>query len=498
MSITLDETTKETLAAIQKAQTSGITTATGITGYDLSPLVSLIPVVTTFRDKVAREKGTGSKYATWRALMNTTASQPSPAIPLDYAANEAVFEEQDFQAAYKKSGLFGSVTQDAFDLAEDYADPYAVATFQTLNQVLIGDDRLLMCAQSFALAQPSAPTLTTATTGGTIAASTAVHVGVAARTGTGWYYGNGNSQGNSATVTTGSGTSTNTVTATVAAVRGAVCYDWFYSADGTTWYYYTTTTVNSVVFTKTITSNQALPSGNGFPDLTTQWKGSTGVPTYNASADNGSANAAEYDGFLASLSGDYNSTGQWVQSGTATGNPSAWHSLDGAALTLNGGSINEIDEYLFLAIWQAVKCSPTAIMMNATTAQEIANLVLGSSSATTFLNTDSTGRINVTAGGHVGQLVNAPAGGVTVPIEVHVSLPPGTIIARTDRVPFPQAQIQSVLAYRNLRDMSQFDYGISRVANTAGGGPRKDFEIDSLGAFCNRAPVAMGCISNVG
>lgn len=496
MSTELDEVTKETLAAIQKAQTSGITTATGITGYDLATLVSLIPVVTTFRDKVAREKGEGSKYATWRALMNTTASQPSPAIPLDYAANEAVFSEQDFQVAYKKSGLFGSVTQDAFDLAQGYADPYAVATFQTLNQVLIGDDRLLMCAQSFALAQPAAPTLTQVASGGTIGAVT-VHIGVAARTGTGWYYGNGNSQGNAASTTFATG-STNSITATVGAVRGAVCYDWFYSADGTTWYYYTTTTVNSVTITKTISANQTLPSGNNYPDLTTQWKGSTGVPTYLSSGDNGSANSAEYDGFLASLSGDYNINGQWVQSGTATANPSAWHSLDGAALTLSGGSINEIDEYLFLSIWQAVKCSPTAIMMNATTAQEIANLVLGSTSATTFLNTDSTGRINVTAGGHVGQLVNAPAGGVTVPIEVHVSLPPGTIIARTDRVPFPQAQIQSVLAYRNVRDMTQFDYGVSRVANTAGGGPRRDFEIDSLGAFANRAPVAMGAIANVG
>jgi hypothetical protein len=85
-----------------------------------------------------------------------------------------------------------------------------------------------------------------------------------------------------------------------------------------------------------------------------------------------------------------------------------------------------------------------------------------------------------------------------VPIEVHVSLPPGTIIARTDRVPFPQANISSVLEYRALRDTAQFDYGIARVANTAGGGPRKEFEIRSVGAFLNRAPVAMAMLQNVG
>ena len=39
--------------------------------------------------------------------------------------------------------------------------------------------------------------------------------------------------------------------------------------------------------------------------MSTSWKGTANaVPTYNASADNGSANANDYDGLLASLSGD--------------------------------------------------------------------------------------------------------------------------------------------------------------------------------------------------
>jgi hypothetical protein len=496
------EITEETLGAMQaisKAQTNGITTSTGITSYDLSDLVSLVPVVTPMRDRVAREASKdGNKFAVWRAIMNANNVQPDPAILFDYAANEIVVSEQDFQAAYKGIGYAGFVTQDAYDLGLGYADPYAVETFNVLNQVLIADDRKFIGAQSFALARPAQPTLTQHTTGGTIALSTTVYVGVAARTGSGWFYGSGNSQGNSNSGTSGSGTSTNTVSALVASVRGAVCYDWFQSADGVTWYYYTTTTTNTVTMTKVITSNQAVPSGTNFPDLTTVWKGAAATaPTYNSVGDNGSANAADYDGLLASLSGDYNTTGQWVTAGAGTANPSATASLDGAALTLTGGTVTEIEQYLFLSLWQQVKCSPTAIMMNATQAQEIANLILGASSATTFLNTDASGRISVTAGGRVGEIVNAPAGGVTVPIEVHVSLPPGTIVARTDRVPFPQANISSVLAFRTLRDMSQFDYGVSRIANVPGGGPRREFEIKSMGAFVNRAPVAMATLQNV-
>lgn len=491
MSNPIENVTEETLAAIAKAQTTGILTNTGFYSYDLSSLVTLVPVVTPFRDIVARVKSKdGNPYAVWRAVMNNTNAQPDPSMGQDFAANEVVFLEQDFQAKYMPTGLAGLATQDAYDYGTGYADPYQVATFNTLNQVLIGDDRKLIGAQSFALARPAAPTLTQKTTGGTIGATTTVFVGVAARTGSGYYYGSGNSRGNSASGVSSAGT-TNSVQATVPSVRGAVCYDWFQSANGTTWFYHSTTTVNTVTMTAVIGANQPLPPSVTVPDL------SSVVPTINLAADNGSANAKDYDGFLASLAGDYNTAGQWVQPGTANANPSITNSLDGAALTLSGGSVTEIQNLLFLPLWQQAKCSPTALMVNAQQAQEIANLILGSVSATTFLNTDKSGRISVVAGGRVGEIVNAPAGGVTVPIEVHTSLPPGTIVARTDRVPFPQANISNVLEYRNLRDTAQFDYGISRVANTAGGGPRREFEIRSVGAFVNRAPVAMAALQNV-
>ncbi|MFI5814845.1 hypothetical protein ACIA7S_28300 [Streptomyces sp. NPDC051643] len=498
MSGSLASVTEETLSAIAKAQTTGVVVSSGVYSYDLSGLVSLIPVHTPFRDIVARVKSpNGNLFATWRAIMDATAAQPDPSMGWEYAANEVVFKEQDFQAKYMPTGLAGMATQDAYDLATGYADPYAISTFQTLNQVLIGDDRKLLGGQSFALARPAAPTIVQAATGGTIGTTT-VYVGVAARTGSGYYYGSGNSQGNSNSTVFASG-ATNSLTASTPAVRGAVCYDWFQSANGTTWFYYTTTTVNTVSMNKIIASNQALPSGPAVPDLTSNWKGAAStVPTFNAAADNGSANAADYDGFMASLSGDYNGNGQWVTPGTGTANPSVFKSLDGAALTLSGGSVQEIETHIFLNLWNIIKASPTALMMNAAQAQSIANLVLGSSSATTYLNTDKQGRLNVTAGGRVGEIVNAPAGGVTVPIEVHTSLPPGTIIARTDRVPFPEADIQNVLEYRNLRDCAQFDYGISRIPNQSGGGPRREFEIRSVGAFVNRAPVAMATLSNVG
>lgn len=482
----LEDTTEETLSAIAKAQTTGITSATGVVSYDLSGIVSLIPVVTPLREKIARVKSpNGNPYAVWRALLNLNNSQGSPTPGLDYAANEVLFKEQDFQAKYQAIGYAGFVTQDAFDLAQGLFDPYANATFQTLNQTLIGEDRLLFGGQSFALARPAAPTITK-TTVGSIGA-TDVYVAVAARTGYNYFYG-GNSRANSATVNFASGT-TNSLTATIPAVRGAVAYDWFQSADGSTWYYYSTTTVASVSMTKVISANEPVNTVANVDLFST-------VPTVNTAADNGSAQANNIDGLLATLSGDYSNAGQFTTSGTANANPSQFIDGGAGALTLSGGSVAQIEQ-LFSRIYGAVKASPTALMVNPVQAQEIANLVLGSSSAVTYLQTDAEGRVNTTAGGRVGQVVNTPAGGTLVPIEVHPSVPAGTIVGRTDRVPFPQSGISSTLEVRTLRDYSQFDYGINRSAGVAGGGPRKEFEIRSVEAFVNRAPVAMGVISNI-
>lgn len=490
----LEDTTEETLAEIAKAQTTGLLTATGAYSYDLTGLVRLIPVVTPLRDIIPRkDSGQGSPFAIWRAFMNINNSQPSPFAGFDYAGGEVLFNEQDFQAPYVPLSLAGLVTQDSFDLARGLYDPYAEATMQVLNQLLIAEDKVLFGGQSYNLAQPGTVASTPSTTGGAMTASTTYKIAVAARTGAGYFY-SGNSRGRATAATITTTGTTGSIAASIAAVKGACAYDWFQSPDsGTTWWYYGTTSVASVTMTATLAANN--PVTTTLPDLGS-W-----LPTLNQAADNGSGVATgqgqQFNGFLSSLTGDYNAAGQFLTPGTGTTNGAQWKDNGGAVLTLTGGNVTEFAS-MFLALWNAVKCSPTAVMLNAAQAQEIANLILSQPSAVTFLNTDESGRISVTAGGRVGQVVNVAAGGVIVPLEVHTSVPPGTIIFRTDRVPFPQANISSVLECRTLRDMTQYDYGTGRVANTIGGGPRKEFEIRSVEAFINRAPVAMGAIQNVG
>jgi hypothetical protein len=487
----LQDVTEETLAEIAKAQTTGLLESTGAYSYDLTGVVRLIPVVTPFRDKVARKSSpAGSPFAIWRAFMNVTSSQSTPFAGWDFAGAELINSEQDFQAPYQPLARAGIVTQDAYDVARGLFDPYAEQTMQVLNDFLIAEDRALFGGQAYALAQPGTITTTPSTTGGSLAASTTYRVSVAARTAMGYYYG-GNSRGKASTDVTTTG-STGSIACSIAAVKGAVAYDWFISSNsGGASFYFATTTVAAVTITAATGSAQPV---SALPDLY------SGTPTLNLAADNGSGVAtgqfAQFNGFLSSLTGDYTAaTGVFATPGTQVANPAIFTDGAAAALTLTGGSITQFSA-MFLAIWNQVKCSPTAVMINGTQAQKIADLILAQPSAVTYLQTDQAGRVDAVAGGRVGHVVNAVANTV-VPLEVHTSVPPGTIVFRTDRVPFPQANISSVLECRTLRDVTQFDYGTSRVANTVGGGPRKEFEIRSVEAFINRAPVAMGVLSNV-
>lgn len=462
--------------------TAGIYSSTGLFGYDLTGWVWLSPTMAEFRNEIGRRKSNnGGKFAIWRALTNVNASQPDPNVPFDYAANIANFNEQDMQAPYTPVGMGGRVTQDSIDLAMGLgADPVAVATVGVLNQAFIGEDKVLIGGQQFALATPGTPVVTPVGTGGSIG-TVAINVKVAARTGKNYYYGGSTVASAEGTATPGSGT-TNSATVTVAAVKGAVAYDWFVGG-----FYYTTTTTNTLTVTSIPGSAQALPTN--LPELSTV--APTTPPVADTSADPNAPN-----GLIASILGDYNAAGQYVTAGTGTSWGAPWTSLDGGTLTLAGGSISQLDT-LFLNLWNATYVSPTVLMMNAQQASDIASKLTASPGAVTFLQPQDANRRDITAGGFVGHIVNKAAGGRLVPVKVYSHVPPGTIIARSDTVPYPEANIDSVHSVRTHRDYARFDYAAARTPGVAGGGPRQDFEVRSIEAYINAAPPVNAILSNI-
>jgi len=474
--------TEETIEQIKKAQTNGFTTSTGVVGYDLSGVVSLVPVNTPWFDRVARTSGEGSLAANWKALTNINNQQPNPFVGLDQGGNYVKFNEQDVLAKYVPVRVSGYVSHDSIDLSKGYADTRALAVTGTLMQWRIQENKGLLGGQGFALptiATPATPTLST--TGGTIAASTAVPVKVAARSAYNYYWGGSGVASSQASATTASTTSTNSATTSVAAVKGAVAYDWFVNG-----IYYTTTVTNTVTITSIPTAAQAVPN---LPDLYPT--APSAVPTADTSYSTNS-----YNGLIATLAGDYSSTGL-VTPGSGTSSGATFTSLNGATLTATSQGVTEIDNML-LAIYNQAQLSPTAMIINGQEAQDIKGKILASNQAIMYTTPDGASREGVIGGGSVAGYINGASGGDRIDIVVDPHLPPGRIVFVTERINYPNSGIANTFEARCLRDVAEFPYGTS-LDTTAGnnGGPREVWDLSSVETFVNRAPVACGIISEI-
>jgi hypothetical protein len=485
--VDLNGISSETLEAIKKSATTGMTVATGLQGYDLRDVISLVPAPSSFYSSLAHSTPEqGSDYATWRVMMNINNQQANPATAFDAPAPLHKNSLITVSAAYAKLGYGYTVTKDAIAKARGFADAKAIEVYGSMNLYKVGADKMSLYGSNIALGTPGTPTVTQADTGGSIAASTAVNVKVAARTGTNYSYGGSTAASAQGTVTTSTvAAATHSAVAKVAAVRGAVAYDWFVAG-----FYYTTTVVNQVTITSIPTANQAGPTN--LPGLYAT--APTAVP-----ATDSSANALEFNGLLATLAGDYATGGAsgLVQAGSGLASGASFTSLDGAGFTGSGQTINELDA-LNTAFFNNTFMSPSAYMCSSVDASKLSTLILGSSGGgTTFFTPGSDGRGDITAGGFVAHYINKATGGTPVRIEVHPNMVPGTLIARTDHVNFPNSNISNVFELRDLEGVQDYEYGVSRGVGV-GGGPRFDGEVYSSSVLVNRAPICQAVLANIG
>lgn len=486
----VEQVTQETLEA-QKS-TAGIFASTGMPGVDLIRRVSLVPANVPARNNTAAFPRTtapmGATQASWRAWLNINSGQSDAAVGFDFAGTLTNMLAQNVFAPYVPLSKAGRVTLDAVAVGKGFYDALADEELMTLMQLFISQDTHIINSQAWSLGTISAPSLVESATGGSIAPSTAVHISVAARSGANYFIGGSSAASVDATVTTTSVVgSTHSVTASIAAVKGAVAYDWFVGAASGSKFYYTTTTVATVVVTSVITAAQSLPT---LPLL------SSVAPTTPPTADT-SFSVNWYNGVIASSLGDYGTTGP-VTPGTGTPTGAGFIDNGGNAPALSGGGVDILDKINDLA-WATLQLSPTAYMVNSLQGDEISKLILANPSSTTFLPpTDADARTNLAGGGFIARYVNRAAGGVPISIEVHPRVAPGTIIARTDRVAFPGSNIGTVFEVRCLYDTRRFDYAASLVLATLGGGPRYDFDVRSLETLVNYAPSAQVIATNIG
>ncbi|MEM4202466.1 MAG: hypothetical protein QXS54_00205 [Candidatus Methanomethylicaceae archaeon] len=463
-------------------QKAGITQSTGLVAYDLqAPAKNLFPVLTPIRNRTPRVSGGGGTSTNWKSVVGINTAFLRGFVPEGERNGIMTTQVVEKSAAYKTLGMEDSITFEAERAAVGFEDIRSTQAQRLLWATMIEEELAILGGNySVSLGTPNAPQVTTDSTGGSIGAGTYNVIVVAltlhgflassvangvvgqvtvipASGGSPFTYGGGSSNKSPATSTGALTGSTNVIKASVDPVPGAVAYAWYVGTSGNE-LLQAITTINSVKLTSLVTSGRQ-----------------------NASAitDDNSRNLLAYDGILYQA---------WQSGSNAyikympTGTPGV-----GTGLTSDGsGGILEINE-MFRWMWDNYRLSPTRIYVNAQEADNITKKVLSASAAHIQYVTGS----EFTGGLRVKSLLNRFALGVApeVPVEIHPNMPPGTLLAVCEQLPYPINNVPNVMEVRLRQDYYQIEW------------PQRTRKYESGvyvdGVFAHYFPPSIGIITNI-
>ena len=481
---------------IAKSFTQPASATSGLQYYNLqAPALNLFPVLTPLRNTVPRLGGGFAIQANWKAF--TAINNTNMRAGLAEGARAGVIgqTQAEYFAAFRGYGLENNVSFEAQYAGMGYEDIKARSVTQLLQAMMIQEERLILGGNtSMQLGVTPAPSVSAATTGGSLPAATYSVIAVAltnqayqdlvgvnngaqgqsfvlanatvqgqvTRTnadGTTTTYGSGTAQKSANTTVTTTG-STSTVSASVSAVRGAAGYAWFFGAAGSE-YLAAITSINSVVFTATVTGTQlasALPAAD-----------------YSTSS-------LDFDGLLTIAS---NPTYGAYYVAQATGTPGT-----GTPLTSDGaGGIVELDaalDYFFTRY----RLSPSRMIVSSQEARNISKKIIGNGGTPLLRLTEATNDAGSVLGGgrRVTQYLNKITG-QTIDIMVHPNQPAGTLMFETSALPYPLSGVGNVYQMLMRQDYYQLEWPLRSR--------KYEFGVYADGVLQHYAPFTMGIISNI-
>lgn len=468
----------------------------GINNYDLQPrALQLFPVLTPLRNRIPRTNANGGVQANWRAITGINSGHLSPGLSEGNRNAALTHTTADYFAAYRELGFDDFITWKAEYAAEGFDDAKALTVDNLLRATMIGEELIDLGGNtSLALGTTPTPSLTAGSSGSITGTPSAFSVICVALTNDGYIqlaganngttgeqvnvatatlsavisrvnmdsstdtYGGGVAQ-KSANQTVNVTSSTGNVLATVTAVTGAVAYAWFWAATAGSEALGAVTTINSVNITAAATGTLLASS----------------LP----SSDN-SKNALVYDGFLSMLSQGLGSYYKVLPTGTAgTGSP----------LTSDGaGGIKEINDAC-VSFWNLYRLSPQTWYVNAQQMIDMNAKVIAGGGAPLFrYNMDATGEINITGGVVLASLLNKITSR-KMDIVVHPNMPPGTMMAYSDEIPYPLSGVRQVVVKRCRYDYRAMEWPMTRR--------RHEYGVYFDGVLQNYFFPAFGLITNV-
>ena len=464
--------------------TQSASATSGLTAYSLDPILGhLYPVLTPLRDSIPRKTGGVGIQANWRAITAINIQNSGAGVSEGNRGVAIEHTTTDYTAAFKGFGLDDFVTFEGDFAAEGFVDAKAEAVLGLLNAVMIAEEDIILGGNnSVALGTTPTPTVSTSTSGGSLAAATYNVICVAltmdgfksasvagglltsaTRTlsdGTTEAYNRGTAIKSAAAsqATTGS---TSTISASVTAVNGAVAYAWFWGTAGNE-LLGAITTINSVLISAAATGTQNASAG--------------------FTADK-SQNSLVFDGLLTQIM--KSGSGAYVAR-QATGTAGTGTPLTGGS----DGTITEIDVAL-QSFWDNYKLSPDTIWVSSQEMKNIRKKALASSTSFSnrfVFNTDQKGII---IGTGVKSYTNPFAMGGTKDLEIklHPSLPAGTMVFTSKTIPYKLPNVAVPLRMLMRRDYYQLEYPQVRR--------KYEYGVYADGVLQNYFPPAFGIITNI-
>lgn len=497
MTNTVQETldlVKGSLAQASDSIAKSITTGTGLVAYDLqAPAKNLYPVNTPLRNKIPRIGGGTGTATNWRAVQAILGSGYDAMgwVAEGQRSGRMSYTTANKSASYVTLGEEDQATYEAINAGRSFEDIQARMTMRLLQKTMLKEEMAILGGNaSLALGTPTTPTLSASGSGATLPALT-YSVIVVALTLEGYrtYVGSGSSivtgiptsqtitgaDGNTFVLNGGSSmksaaatqavTLGQTLFASTPAVVGAAAYAWFTGAAGAE-KLEKITTINSVTFTAPLAG--------------------TGQAATAITADRSRNANYAFDGLLTSAfnagSGAYVNT---LATGTAG---------TGTVLTASGrGSVNEIDVML-QTMWDNYQVSPSVLYVNSQELKNITNKVLSNASGPLLrYEQGADNNYNLAASGTISSYYNpfAMGGGIKIPVQIHPSLPAGTIIGWAENLPeqYQSNEVPNVAEMKVRQDYYQIDWPLRTRSR-------------EVGVYCEEtlavyAPFAMGVINNI-
>lgn len=431
----------------------------------------LVPFASPLRNIIPRKVSNTGTSTHWKAITDIAAAGKATTLE-GVRGNGMNYTVADKLASFKVVGLQDAVTFEAEAAGRNFQDVKATATTNLLLKLMTEEEKIILGGNTTSLGSVATP-IATATTNAASTISAATYsvkvaaltlvaanrvvtnmqvanmtgLNVAATDGSGnvvsGAYDGVTAASTAASVAVSSGES---ITATVTPVKGALAYAWFVGTAGSE-------------TLQIVTTNSAV-------ELTALVSGGSAAPTADGSGD-----PLAFDGIIPQI----------INGG------GLYYDLANSQLTASAGGIAELDE-INSRLFNQYKNGATRYLVSEQLAKDITSAIVKNNGAPTlFVNNGE--KNDITGNYMVKRYVNKSYGGENISIEVHPWLPNGTMVVMCDRVPYPNANIPSVLEMECGYDYRQLEY-----ARTS---PKYEFEVRTYEALKHYFPACQAIITNV-